>query len=83
MLDGVDPARLAVLRFRPGIVLQPEAAAEIARFFLGPLVPTSLLRPSLVPVLPWPRGLRIQIVHADDLARRVRAGAARRHAPAG
>ena len=53
---------------RPGIVLQPDAAGEIARFFLGPLVPTSLLRPSLVPVLPWPRGLRGQIVHADDLA---------------
>jgi nucleoside-diphosphate-sugar epimerase len=68
ILDGVDPGRLGVLRVRPGIVLQPAAAAEIARFFLGPLVPTSLLRPSLVPVLPWPRGLRIQVVHADDLA---------------
>ncbi len=68
ILAGADPDRLAVLRFRPGIVLQPEAAAEIARLFLGPLVPTSLLRPSLVPVLPWPRGLRIPVVHADDLA---------------
>lgn len=68
MLDEVAADRLAVLRVRPGIVLQPDAAGEIARFFLGPLVPTSLLRPSLVPVLPWPRGLRGQIVHADDLA---------------
>ena len=68
MLDELDPARLAVLRVRPGIVLQPDAAGEIARFFLGPLVPTSLVRPALVPVLPWPRGLRGQIVHADDLA---------------
>lgn len=68
MLDGVDQDRLAMLRVRPGIVLQPAAAGEISRFFLGPLVPTSLLRPALVPVLPWPRGLRGQIVHADDLA---------------
>ena len=68
ILDQVDPGRLAVLRVRPGIVLQPAAAAEIARFFLGPLVPTSLVRPALIPVLPWPRGLRGQIVHADDLA---------------
>lgn len=68
MLDAVDPASVGVLRVRPGIVLQPAAAGEIARFFLGPLVPTSLLRPSLLPVLPWPRGLRGQIVHADDLA---------------
>jgi len=68
ILDGIDPARLGVLRVRPGIVLQPDAAAEIARFFLGPLVPTSLLRPALVPVLPWPRGVRVPVVHADDLA---------------
>lgn len=70
-LDRVDPAALRVLRLRPGIVLQPDAAGEIARFFLGPLVPVSLLRPALLrrlPVLPWPRGLRIQVVHADDLA---------------
>ena len=68
MLDELDPTRPAVLRVRPALVLQPAAAAEIARFFLGPLVPTSLVRPALVPVLPWPRGLRGQIVHADDLA---------------
>jgi nucleoside-diphosphate-sugar epimerase len=70
-LDRVDPGELGVLRLRPAIVLQPDAAGEIARFFLGPLVPTSLLRPSLLrrlPVLPWPGGLRIQLVHADDLA---------------
>jgi len=65
LLDGVD---FAVLRIRPAIVLQPAAAGEIARFFLGPYVPTSLLRPSLLKLLPWPSGLRGQIVHADDLA---------------
>jgi UDP-glucose 4-epimerase len=67
-LDGVDADRLAVLRVRPAIVLQPAAGAEIARFFLGPFVPVSLLRPALLRVLPWPHGLRGQIVHADDLA---------------
>jgi UDP-glucose 4-epimerase len=66
--DGMDPARLSVLRVRPAIVLQPAAAGEIARFFLGPYLPVSLLRPALLPALPWPRGLRGQIVHADDLA---------------
>jgi UDP-glucose 4-epimerase len=67
-LDDIDSDRLSVLRIRPAIVLQPAAAGEIARFFLGPFVPTSLLRPALLRVLPWPRGLRGQIVHADDLA---------------
>lgn len=68
LLDDVDPDRLPVLRVRPAIVLQPAAAGEIARFFLGPFLPVSLLRPALLRVLPWPRGLRGQIVHADDLA---------------
>lgn len=72
ILDAVDQDRLAVARIRPGIVLQPAAAAEIARYFLGPLLPTSLLgpllRPGRLPLLAWPRGLRLQIVHADDLA---------------
>jgi UDP-glucose 4-epimerase len=67
-LDGIGEDRLAVLRVRPGIVLQSAAAAEIARFFLGPFVPVSLLRPAVLRVLPWPHGLRGQIVHADDLA---------------
>ena len=68
ILDEVPAGELTVLRVRPGIVLQPDAAGEIARFFLGPYVPTSLLRPAFLRVLPWPGGLRGQIVHADDLA---------------
>ena len=68
ILDEVEEDRLTVLRVRPAVVLQPAAAGEIARFFLGPYVPTSLLRPALLRVLPWPAGLRGQIVHADDLA---------------
>jgi UDP-glucose 4-epimerase len=68
ILDEVEPDRMRIVRIRPGIVLQPAAASAMARNFLGPLVPTSLLRPSLVPVLPWPRGLRLQVAHADDVA---------------
>lgn len=56
---------------RPTLVLQPEAASEIGRYFLGPLVygaaralPGALAR--LVP-LPLP-SLRIAFVHADDAA---------------
>ena len=70
-LDAVESAhgdRLRVVRLRPGIVVQREAAAEQRRLFLGPFVPGSLLRPALLPVLPLPSALRLQAVHAHDLA---------------
>ncbi len=57
-----------VVRMRPVFVFQRQAAAEQRRLFGGPLVPGSLVRPALVPVLPVPRGLRLQAVHADDVA---------------
>lgn len=53
---------------RPALILQPAAASEIARYFLGPLVPMSLLHPALLRFLPWPRALALQFVHADDVA---------------
>jgi nucleoside-diphosphate-sugar epimerase len=36
--------------------------------FAGPLVPGSLVRPGLVPVVPDLVGLRVQVVHTDDVA---------------
>jgi nucleoside-diphosphate-sugar epimerase len=55
---------------RPTLVLQPEAASEIGRYFLGPLllaalrlVPSTLVR---VSPLPLP-DLWLQFVHADDV----------------
>ena len=38
------------------------------RLFAGALLPTQLGRRGLVPVLPWPQGLRFQALHADDAA---------------
>lgn len=58
---------VGVARLRPGLVFQGGAAAEIARFFLGPLVPTSVLGRLHVPFLPLPRELTFQAVHADDV----------------
>lgn len=72
MLDDVDAGRLgprlAVARLRPGLILQPDAASEIMRYFVGPLVPRRLVHPALLRVLPWPRDLAVQFVHADDVA---------------
>ncbi|MBO3088674.1 NAD-dependent epimerase/dehydratase family protein [Cellulomonas dongxiuzhuiae] len=58
---------LVIARLRPALVFQHDAGQEIARYFLGPLVPQRVLD-GRVPVLPWPRGLRLQAVDADDLA---------------
>lgn len=59
---------IRVARLRPGLIFQSDAGAEIHRYFLGPLVPRALLKPGALPVMPWPRGFRLQAVHADDMA---------------
>jgi UDP-glucose 4-epimerase len=67
---GTSPTTVLTV-VRPTLVLQPEAASEIGRYFLGPLLfgaaralPGSLAR--LLP-LPLPR-LTVAFVHADDVA---------------
>ncbi|WP_433224075.1 NAD-dependent epimerase/dehydratase family protein [Dactylosporangium sp. CS-047395] len=67
MLDAVED-RLRVVRLRPGLIFQRDAGSEIARYFLGPLVPVRLLRFGRVPVIPDNPRLRLQAVHADDVA---------------
>lgn len=59
---------LRVVRLRPALTFQREAGAEIARYFLGPLAPTSLLRFGRLPLVPASPDLRAQAVHADDVA---------------
>ncbi|MGY1771512.1 NAD-dependent epimerase/dehydratase family protein [Blastococcus sp. SYSU D00813] len=56
---------------RPTLVLQPEAASEIGRYFLGPLVYAAAraLPGSVAQALPLPLpALRVGFVHADDVA---------------
>lgn len=56
-----------VVRMRPAFTFQQASASQQRRLFAGPLVPGSLLRPGLIPVLPVPAGLRLQAVHSDDI----------------
>src|SRR5919107_2338841 len=56
---------------RPTLVLQPEASSEIGRYFLGPLLfgAARLLPAPVARLLPLPLpSLRVQFVHADDVA---------------
>lgn len=66
-LEAEHPG-IRVVRIRPAFIFQRAAATEQRRIFLGPFVPHMLLRPGLLPVLPWPRGLRMQTLHSDDVA---------------
>ncbi|HEU5268037.1 MAG TPA: NAD-dependent epimerase/dehydratase family protein, partial [Jatrophihabitans sp.] len=67
ILDEYESA-LTISRIRPTLILQADAAGEVARYFLGPLVPTRLLRGRVLRFAPWPRELAVQFVHADDVA---------------
>src|SRR4051794_18052629 len=70
MLDRLEGERpeLRVVRVRPGLIFQRAAGTEIARYFIGPLLPVRLLRAQRIPVVPAHRRLRLQAVHADDVA---------------
>jgi UDP-glucose 4-epimerase len=52
---------------RPGLVFKRDAASEIRRLFVGPLLPSPFLRRGLVPLVPSHRKLRFQAVHSLDL----------------
>jgi nucleoside-diphosphate-sugar epimerase len=64
-----------VVRLRPALIFKGTAGSEIRRLFGGPFVPTSLVKPSRIPVLPWISGLRTQAVHTDDVAQAYRLAA--------
>ena len=69
-LDAIEAANpaLRVVRLRPALIFKREAASGIRRLFAGPFLPSRLVDPSLIPVLPLPAGLRVQAVHAADIA---------------
>jgi nucleoside-diphosphate-sugar epimerase len=58
-----------VVRMRPAFVFQRSAASEQRRIFGGTLARPTLFDPRHIPVLPVPHGLRLQAVHAGDVAR--------------
>ena len=62
------PDAPTVARIRPGLVFQHDAGSEVARYFLGPLVPHRLVGLRRTQVLPVPDAAVFQVVHADDVA---------------
>jgi nucleoside-diphosphate-sugar epimerase len=70
LLDRVeaDHPALRVVRLRPGLIFQRQSGTEIGRYFAGPLLPARMLRYQRIPVIPSHPALRMQAVHADDVA---------------
>jgi UDP-glucose 4-epimerase len=69
-LDELEVAHpgLRVVRLRPGLIFKRGSATEIRRLFAGPFLPSPLVRPGLIFVVPDLPGLALQAVHADDVA---------------
>ena len=69
ILDGFEAAHpdMRVVRLRPGLIFKGEAASGIRRLFAGPLLPTTLLRRRLIPIVPAMQRLRFQGVHSFDI----------------
>ncbi|WP_007024870.1 NAD-dependent epimerase/dehydratase family protein [Saccharomonospora iraqiensis] len=70
-----DHPETRVVRVRPGFVFQRASAQQQRRLFVGPFLPTSLVRPGVIPVVPDIPGLRFQAVHAADVGEAVRLAA--------
>ena len=69
MLDHLEREHpsLRIVRLRPGLIFKAQAATEIRRLFAGPFLPRSLLRASLIPIVPELPRLRFQAVHSLDV----------------
>jgi UDP-glucose 4-epimerase len=73
-LEREAPA-LRVVRLRPALIFKREAASEIRRLFAGPLLPSPLVRRSLLPVVPRTDRLQFQAVHSRDVGEAYRLAA--------
>jgi UDP-glucose 4-epimerase len=60
--------QVRVVRLRPGLIFKSQSASEQRRYFAGPFVPTFLMHPRFIPIVPNTPRLRFQAVHADDVA---------------
>lgn len=80
VLDEFSAAHPEVIltRLRPGLIFQGEAGSEIQRYFLGSKVPVQLLKAGKLPLLPLPKGVQLQAVHAEDVGRAYAAAVVKR-----
>jgi UDP-glucose 4-epimerase len=73
ILDAFQPRYpdTIVARIRPCAIVSAEAGAEHASWLVGPLLPTAAVGRPYLPMPAW-RGLRLQVIHAADVADAIR-----------
>jgi len=69
--------RTRVVRLRPGLIFKGEAAEEIRRLFAGPFLPSFLVKPRFLPIVPSIPRLRFQAVHSRDVGEAYRLAVTR------
>ena len=67
IVSAAEP-HTVLTRMRPGLIFQDAAASEIARYFLGRLVPKAAIRRPLLRLAPFTDAMSFQVVHSDDMA---------------
>jgi nucleoside-diphosphate-sugar epimerase len=58
---------IRIVRMRPGFVFKRAAASGIRRLFAGPFLPSPLLHPRFIPLVPRLPELLFQAVHSHDV----------------
>ena len=81
-LDGIEreAPRMRVVRLRPGLIFKRDAAAGIRRLFAGPFLPSPLVRPDLIPIVPRTERLVFQAVHSHCVGEAYRLAVINREA---
>lgn len=78
-LDAVEAEHggLRVVRLRPALIMKRESAEEVRRLFFGPLLPSALVQPGRLRLLPHVPGAVVQLVHSHDVGEAYRLAATR------
>jgi UDP-glucose 4-epimerase len=74
-LFELEAPEVRVVRLRPALIFKRGAASEIRRLFVGPLLPSPLVRASLIPLVPDVDRLVFQAVHSSDVGEAYRLAA--------
>jgi UDP-glucose 4-epimerase len=66
-----------VVRLRPALIMKRESAEEVRRLFVGPFLPSPLVRPGRLPLFPHVPGAVVQVVHSRDVGEAYRLAVVR------